>query len=448
MKKSEETYLQYKQRVIDPISSSFCAAKWYNATIWLGSGRTVSCHHPPAHQVSIPEIKKNPSALHNTSIKKKCRSQMQKGERPPECEYCWKIEDIHRDNISDRVFKTMIYSEEDISKIATLPPEQDINLKTLEIAFDRTCNFACSYCSSTYSTRWVQDIKQNGPYKNFLTKEGDEFKTDNSWSSPYKTSDENPYIEAFWKWWPELSQSLQEIRITGGEPLMSPEVWKFFDFFEKTPSDMLFSINSNLGGSRSLIEKLAEKSHHLKKMDVYTSCEATFAQAEYIRDGMDFNHYLSNVHYLLKNAKLRSLHFMMTINSLCLYSLTDFIETVMALKSEYGRPVGLVTLNILRHPGFMSPLTLPDELRSERHQHIKNWFDKNKSSPFLEEIERDSIQRLIDYLEVVKTPYTDFQEKERLWKDMKSFYQQYDQRRRKDITQTFPKVFVDWYQSI
>ncbi|AGH96565.1 twitch domain-containing radical SAM protein [Pseudobdellovibrio exovorus] len=448
MKKNNETYLQYKQRVIDPVSSSFCAAKWYNATIWLGSGRTVSCHHPPAHQISIDEIKKNPRAIHNTPVKKKCRAQMQKGERPSECEYCWRIEDIHRDNISDRVFKTMIYSEEDLQKIATLPADQDVNLKTLEIAFDRTCNFACSYCSPTYSTKWVQDIRQQGPYKNFLTKEGVEYTSDSPWAAPFKSTEQNPYIEAFWKWWPELSQSLQEIRITGGEPLMSADVWKFFDFFEKNPSDMLFSMNSNLGSPRALIEKLAQKSHFLNKMDVYTSCESTFGQAEYIRDGMDFNHYLSNVHYLLENAKIRSLHFMMTINSLCLYSITDFIEIVMGLKSQYGSACGYVTLNILRHPGFMSPLALPDELRDARHRQIKGWFEKNKDSQFLAEIERDSIQRLIDYLEVVKTPYENFQEKERLWKDMKSFYQQYDKRRNKDITQTFPKEFVDWYQSV
>jgi hypothetical protein len=34
---ANETDLQYKRRVIDIKSASFCAAKWYNATIWLGS---------------------------------------------------------------------------------------------------------------------------------------------------------------------------------------------------------------------------------------------------------------------------------------------------------------------------------------------------------------------------------------------------------------------------
>jgi len=38
--------LEFKKQKLDTKSGSFCAAKWYNATIWLGSGMTTSCHHP------------------------------------------------------------------------------------------------------------------------------------------------------------------------------------------------------------------------------------------------------------------------------------------------------------------------------------------------------------------------------------------------------------------
>ena len=108
-----ETDHQYKARVIDPKSASFCAAKWYNATIWLGSGMTTSCHHPLPHKIDIEEVKKNYKLIHNTPEKKEQRRQMKCGERPKGCEYCWKIEDIGRDSISDRVYKTVLYSDED-----------------------------------------------------------------------------------------------------------------------------------------------------------------------------------------------------------------------------------------------------------------------------------------------------------------------------------------------
>ena len=164
-KLDNETDLQYKQRIIDTKSASFCGAKWYNATIWLGSGMTTSCHHPLPHKVSVEEVMKNPKALHNTKEKKEQRKLMQAGERPKGCEYCWKIEDIGTNKISDRVDKTRIYTDADLQTAFETPCEQDIDLQTLEISFDRTCQFACSYCNPAFSTTWVKDIKKNGAYQ-------------------------------------------------------------------------------------------------------------------------------------------------------------------------------------------------------------------------------------------------------------------------------------------
>ena len=38
---------------------------------------------------------------------------------------------------------------------------------------------------------------------------------------PLKISQaDNPYVTAFWKWWPEMYKNLEVFRMTGGEPLM------------------------------------------------------------------------------------------------------------------------------------------------------------------------------------------------------------------------------------
>ena len=134
--------LEYKKQILDTKSASFCGAKWYNATIWLGSGMTTSCHHPLPHKIDPIAVQSNPKLLHNTPEKKEQRRQMQCGERPAGCEYCWKIEDINRDNISDRVYKSQIFTDEDLDTAYNLDHKEDVDLKTLEIAFDRTCNFA------------------------------------------------------------------------------------------------------------------------------------------------------------------------------------------------------------------------------------------------------------------------------------------------------------------
>jgi len=115
-----ESDIDYRKRVLDTLSPSFCGAKWYNATIWLGSGMTTSCHHPPAHLVDSNEVLSNPKLLHNTEQKKADRAKMQAGERPAGCEYCWKIEDMERDAVSDRVYKSKIYRDADLSLLVVI----------------------------------------------------------------------------------------------------------------------------------------------------------------------------------------------------------------------------------------------------------------------------------------------------------------------------------------
>ena len=83
-KHKDESYTEYRDRVDKNTS---CGAKWYNATVWLG-GTTTSCHAQTPE-----ELKKSYKALHNTEYKKLVPKQMLDGERPTECEYCWKIED-------------------------------------------------------------------------------------------------------------------------------------------------------------------------------------------------------------------------------------------------------------------------------------------------------------------------------------------------------------------
>ena len=62
-------------------------------------------------------------------------------------------------------------------------------------------------------------------------------------------------------------------------------------------------------------------------------------------------------------------------------------------------------------------------------------------------MERNQLQRLIDYLDVVKTPHMGAAEQSVLQQDFKQFYQQYDQRRGKNFIETFPAL-ADWYNSI
>ena len=459
----KETYRQFKLRVIDPISDTYCGAKWYNATIWLGHGQTTSCHHPPAHKIDVAEIETNPSAIHNTKHKKLMRKLMLEGERPNECEYCWKVEDMGRDAVSDRVFKTHIYSDEDIKASSEMPWDSDVTLKTLEISFERTCNFACTYCNPAFSTSWVRDIKKNGPYINIVSDGRGHFMDTAPWAESPKNEDDNPYIQAFWKWWEsDLADSLEEIRITGGEPLMAPSVWKLFEWFKNNPDrgkKMRFAINSNLVPKQEILDKLIELSHSIPHLEIYTSNESIGAQSEYIRDGMEYNTWWNNMDRLCIEGNIKSAHMMMTINSLCLASITEFMDDVLAFKRKHQTTSPTMSLNILRFPSFQSAAILPDHMKQFYKNKLQTWLDarlaegeKVNRGTWTESIltmgEVDQINRLIDYLDIIKTPHRNTAEQPKLYNDFRSFYEQYDQRRGKNFRTTFPQDFVDFIDSI
>ncbi len=446
---NNETDLEYKRRVIDIKSDSFCGAKWYNATIWLGSGMTTSCHHPLPHKVEIEEVEANPKALHNTQKKKMEREQMQRGERPRGCEYCWKIEDIGRDNISDRVYKTVLYSDEDLAHAYRTPPSEDFDLQTLEIAFDRTCQFACSYCNPAFSSTWVRDIKQHGSYQGLISDGRNHFTHPHDSAQLYTINDRNPYVEAFFRWWEsDLHRTLQELRITGGEPLMSGYTWKLLDWFKENrgKSSTRLAINSNLGMSTEDVVKLLDRAQGIT-LDIYTSNESVNEDAEYIRDGLDWNQWNTNMHMLAGSGRLRGLHVMCTINALCLETLPDFLNLMLRFKQQYGRDFPTFTLNILRFPSFQSPLVLPDNIRTQYKNNLQQWFTDNQYNELLHQMEINQVQRLIDYLDVVKTPHSDTFDRASLHNDFKQFHEQYDQRRGKDFRKTFPAL-ADWYNSL
>jgi pyruvate-formate lyase-activating enzyme len=442
-----ETDLAYKRRVIDIKSESFCAAKWYNATIWLGSGQTTSCHHPLPHAIDVEAIKTNPKAIHNTSQKKKERALMQQGERPSGCEYCWKIEDMGKDAISDRVYKTVIYEDKDLDEAFNTRPEQDVNLQTLEIAFDRTCQFACSYCNPAFSTTWVRDIHRNGPYTNLVSDGRNHFTHTHDSSQLYTINDVNPYVEAFFKWWEsDLHKTLKELRITGGEPLMSGYTWRLIEWFKdhRGESKTRLAINSNLGFEQDKLERLLDATQGIE-LDLYTSNESIGQHAIYIRDGLDWDQWTSNVSYLLASGRLRGLHVMCTINALCLISLPEFLWSIVELKKKYGKDAINFSLNILRFPSFQSSLILPIEVREECIRQLLPLGDL--SVDVLHEFEINQVGRLVSYLKEVASPHSGAMTNSILQRDFKNFYQQYDQRRGKDFRATFPQL-TEWYDTL
>jgi hypothetical protein len=229
---------------------------------------------------------------------------------------------------------------------------------------------------------------------------------------------------------------------------MSGYTWQLLDWFKvnKGRSQTRFAINSNLGMSTEDVVKLLDRADGVE-LDLYTSNESLTDHAEYIRDGLEWTQWIANMHMLAGSRRLRGLHVMCTVNALCLESLPEFLDLMLEFKQQYGRDFPTFTLNILRFPSFQSPLILPDNIRQAQGNKLQAWYDINKHSDLLHQMELNQVQRLIDYLDVVKTPHSEAFELPKLLNDFKQFHIQYDERRNKNFTKTFP-LLADWYNTL
>ena len=170
------------------------------------------------------------------------------------------------------------------------------------------------------------------------TKAGAQYGESPNWGQKYSFDETNPYIEAFFKWWEDdLYKTLDELRISGGEPLMSGHTWKLLDWFKenKNKSKTAFAINSNLGFDKDVIDRLIDSVDGIE-FTLHTSNESMFSHAEYIRDGLKWDQWVENVLYLLESKNIKRVQIASTINALCLESLPEFLDLLMSWKKTYG----------------------------------------------------------------------------------------------------------------
>ena len=438
--------LEEKREKINNVSCSFCTAKWLQTTLYLQNGYNHSCHHPAPHKIPLEEIEADPAALHNSQFKKEQRLQMLSGQRPKECDYCWNIEDLDKTYFSDRHYKTAdTWAWDRFDEIATSDPGANVNPSYLEVSFSNSCNFACSYCSPEISSKWMEDIKQNGPYP---TKHGAHHLEwlEQTGKMPYKNREHNPYVEAFWKWFPKTLPHLKVLRITGGEPTMSKDTWKLLDYLIDNPRKGLdVAINTNMCVTETLIDHLIAKINILRKkgvkVDIYTSLESIGTQAEYARDGLDYNAWIKNVRKVLDLTE-STVAIMTTINVLSLPTFTDFIELIMQLRVDYNHDFAHnripLSINYLRWPPHLQCTLLSKQDRLHYAKAIEStcekwlkYYSKEKYARLYLE-EWDQIKRFCDYLKNTETCNEHR-------KDFIKFIIEYDKRRNKNFFKTFPE---------
>jgi len=429
-------------------------AKWHHTTIYLQTGETHSCYHPAPHKIPVEELKDNPSALHNTCQKKQERQAMVDGKKPEGCNYCWNIEAMGEEYVSDRHIKTAsIYTPERLEEIKQGGADFNINPEYIEISFSNECNFKCGYCHPKASSKYWQEIDKYGPYDMST-----DHRQDIDWFKVFHREEENPYVRAWWEWWPEVSKTLNILRITGGEPLMHKSTWELFDRLDKDPKPQLqIEINSNLGVTPKLVKKLTDTVKRLKdegkikSFKLYTSIDTWTERAEYVRNGLNLKQWEENLDYYLSNTGW-PVTFMITFNIFAVTSFVTLLEKILEWREKYNDDSNETQWQRVRFdtPHLKEPLIydmniLPkDEFMPYMHENlefIENNMDDSDRTKFTT-LEYEKFKRVVDYMESTVYDNSTLIEARR---NFYNWFNEHDRRRGTNLVETFPEMLGFYY---
>jgi len=235
---------------------------------------------------------------------------------------------------------------------------------------------------------------------------------------------------------------------------MSKDTFRVLDHINEEPNPQLeLAINSNGCVPDKLFDQYIEKMKRITldgKIGVtrlYTSVDTFGEQAEYIRDGLNFNQWQDNICRVLEELPLTKVTIMCTTGLLSLPNLHKLLELIAPWKTQYYSnerrvPITIDTA-ILRHPSYLSAVVADSsyarmldsavtvmENNAETHDNpYKGFFD----------FEIARLKRFQEYVANGPNP-AERLNIQQVRKDFVTFVDEYDRRREKDFCKTFPEL--------
>jgi len=455
---SKSNFLTSAEDAKQRLGHGLCLAKWKQVSLHLPTGLNNSCYHPPLHEIPVDLLAADPSTLHNTPHKKAQRKIMLSQQRPEECSYCWTQEDLG--NLSDRHYRSgEPWAAKDFETIINSKGDENVLPSYVEVNFNHACNLSCSYCSPQFSSTWQDEVQRQGGYPTSPIHNDPGYFTGKR--RPIPARETNPYVDAFWSWWPSLYPELEHFRMTGGEPLMDKNTYRVFDYVLANPSPKLhLNVTSNFSVEPELFERYLDyvkrltsnEPKYIEHFMQYVSLDAMFFKAEYARHGLNFERLWDNVNRFLNEVPNRSsLTFIITMNVLNVTGLHELINGILGLRQIYSKTYQRVWFDtpILRKPEWQDIRLLPESYQEPLEETwafmMKN-INENKNNPNhgFKDYELHRLQRVIDYMkegckldpEYVKLQQANFYR----------FFSEHDKRRNTGFQRTFPEMYDFWKQ--
>lgn len=363
---------------------TLCPLPWLHLSSHLDSTMRICCNTDNGGLILdndgapiLLENLENISEYFNLNHYKKTRKQMIQGQRPSQCEKCYKVED--NDGLSVRQSYLKKYSQRPDFDKYILETKNDGSIsprtQSLDFSLSNKCNLKCIMCSPDASYLIKPDWQAlNIPYSIELT-EG----AHTNWKN-------NPALP---KLIPEIAEHLEDFLTTGGEPFLNTEHFKTLELLVESGHssniNLIYHTNCTVKN-----EKLFLIWNSFKSVHVHFSIDAIGTLNEYIRKNTKWKDVEENVKLILAHPKtICEVH--TTIQVLNIFNLPELYQWIGSFPEMPNLPFHIW----MDSPEWLKLDILPKPLKVMALNNLNNFFNQIDSSE-PEYLERK--KQIISYL--------------------------------------------------
>lgn len=321
------------RKITKTTNDYYCNQKFWWLNVDLTRKQQYSCCAATPSSVDINWLTQNPGKIFNTPLLQHERQEMLNGKSVASCyDTCFRSESqglVSRRQLERGNIKT----HTDINATPTL----------VNIIIGSTCNLTCVYCCKQYSSAWLKDIKESGPY--FDTNRFKIFPSD----SIKKHIDIQTDLDYKLLLNELATLSPDTIHISGGEPFLYNNL---YNLVAKSQAKEI-KINTGLGVDPVRFKNQINKLKNIPNVTILISGEVTDQLYELVRYGNTFERFKTNFQAVRDSGLNYSL--ISVISNLTILGINDFYQKYQDCESHFL---------LCNDPDFLSVNVLDDTTKA------------------------------------------------------------------------------------
>lgn len=335
------------------------------------------------------------------------RQNMINGIRSPGCRRCYEEQDGGKDSLRVR------YNRRKDLGLDYIDIENP-NISWLEMAMSNDCNLICRMCDSRYAWKWIEDEKTLG-YKPHVTERV-------AWDIT------NVY---------EFLPTIKHLKITGGEPLVTPQLYTVLNKIVESGYAKNISLNFSSNCSIFPKNKLIELFKQFDKVEFALSWDsANKYEAEYIRYPAKYELLeKTTIKFMQLHQTLPNFEIMCrpTVSIHNIYYIKETIDWWYKSAQKYYKEIDPTYLSInpthVTFPSYLSLPVLPEKIRDRISSKLQDGIKEYKGTQI-----ETSIDYLINFM--YSKPFNI-----ELLKELKHYNLTLDKSRGQDFFKSFPHFY-------